>query len=128
MTSYTAYFYTDAEYAIEEIEASNPQQALEKARALNEEGDELIFDHYDEGHPVNQIEIVDEEDEDGDDFLEWQNDDLRLRCAAQELLEACRLLVAAYAKGAKSQQVDWEDLDLAHKAAQSALAKAGAQP
>ena len=124
MTSYTAYFYTDAEYAIEEIEASNPQEALEKAQALNE-GDALIFDHYDEGHPVNQIEIF---DEDGDDFLEWQSDDLRLRFAARELLEACRLLVAAYAKGAESQQVSWEDLDLAHEAAQSALAQAGAQP
>jgi hypothetical protein len=30
--THTAYFYTDAEYASTDIEASNPQEALEKAK------------------------------------------------------------------------------------------------
>jgi hypothetical protein len=51
MTTYTAYFYTDGAYASTEIEASNPQEALEKAKGRYEleEGDDLIFSHYDEG-------------------------------------------------------------------------------
>ena len=127
MNTYTAYFYTDAEYAQVEIEATTPEEALAKARAIDDadRAGILDFERYSDLHPTNQIEIF---DEDGYELAEWQDDDLRCRLAARELLAACRLLVAAYAKGAESQCIDWEDLDLAHEAAQSALAMAEAKP
>ena len=60
--TYTAYFYTDANFASTEIEADTPEQALSAARKLDEEetGD-LYYQHYDEGLPVNHIEILDED-------------------------------------------------------------------
>ena len=128
MTTYTAYFYTDAEYASTEIEASDPQEALEKAKARYElqDGDGLIFDHYDEGQPVNHIEIL---DEDRNELAHWRDADLLSRMAAPELLRACRLLVQAYVKGEQNNaHVDWEDVDIAHDAAQVALSMAGVQP
>ena len=36
MKTYTAYFYTDAEYASTEIEADTPERALTAARKLDE--------------------------------------------------------------------------------------------
>lgn len=85
--AYIANFYTDAEHASTDIEASNPQQALQKAKAINElqEGDGLIFDHYDEGQPVNHIEIL---DADYNELAHWRDDDLLLRMAGPDLLEA----------------------------------------
>jgi hypothetical protein len=127
MNTYLAYFYTDAEYASTAIEASNPQEALEKAKARYElqDGDGLIFDHYDEGQPVNHIEIL---DDDCNELAHWRDGDLLLRMAAPELLRACRLLVKAYANAAESQHVDWDDVDIAHDAAQLALAVAEVEP
>ncbi len=39
----------------------------------------------------------------------------------EHLIRACRLLVQAYAKGAKSEHVEWDDLNIAHDAADLAL-------
>jgi hypothetical protein len=85
--SYTAYFYTDAEYASTCIEASNPQEALKKAIDINElqDGDGLSFDHYDHRQPVNHIEIF---DDDRNQLAQWRDDDLLVRLAAPKLLHA----------------------------------------
>ena len=92
MNTYTAYFYTDAEYASTEIEASTPQEALQKAQVRNdlENCDGLIFDHYDEGQPVNHIEIL---DADRNELAHWRDADLRLRMAAPELLAALEAVI-----------------------------------
>jgi hypothetical protein len=46
--TYTAYFYTDAEYASTEIEAFTPGHALALAcRMKDEDGGALQFDKYD---------------------------------------------------------------------------------
>jgi len=83
MTTYTIYFRTDAERASQDIEAVTPQQALALAR--NTEPSSLFFDAYDSPHPVNEISVV---DDDGEEVAVWQDEDLRLRLAAPDLLEA----------------------------------------
>lgn len=101
MNTYTAYFYTDAEYASTDIEAADPQEALEKARAQYElkEGDGLIFDHYDQGQPVNHIEIL---DPDGSVVAHWRDADLLLRMAAHDMLSPLkRINDAFYVKGTR---------------------------
>lgn len=85
-----AYFYTDANYASTDIEADTPEHALATARALDEADDgSLYFTSYDDAPPVNQIEIFDEDGE----VAEWQDDDLRLRLSARDLLAALELCV-----------------------------------
>ena len=50
----------------------------------------------------------------------------RLIAAAPDLLEACELLVQAYARAeGPSGSIQWEDLDAAHAAAKQAVANAG---
>ena len=60
MTTYTAYFRTDAEFAYYDFEADTPEQALALAVKLDEENpSELDFENYDSGMPVNEIVIKD---------------------------------------------------------------------
>ena len=57
MKTYTAYFRTDGDYAEHEFEAETPEQALVLARAFYDEHTEcLMFEGYDGGQPVNEIE------------------------------------------------------------------------
>jgi hypothetical protein len=131
--TYTAYFYTDAEYASTEIEADTPEQALEKAIARYElkDGDGLIFDHYDEGQPVNHIEIL---DEDCYELAHWRDADLLLRMAAPEMLtalegqtEAAQAVIDHWAKGDLAAAV--RSLDAWIAPAREAIAKAkGEEP
>jgi hypothetical protein len=84
--TYTAYFYTDAEYASIDIEADTPDQALATACKMNDEdGGNLHFDKYDEPQPDNHIEIL---DDDRNELAHWRDADLFLRMAGPELLEA----------------------------------------
>jgi len=87
MTIYTAYFRTDAEYAVEQIEAATPERALALAR--EDHSIELCFQSYG-GLDVNEIAIY----TDGDDELAvWRDDDMHLRLAARDLLDALTDLV-----------------------------------
>jgi hypothetical protein len=89
MKSYTAEFRTDADYATHDFKARSPQHALKKARAFyDKRTEELMFQGYDGGHPVNEIEVHDAE---GDQVALWQDDELRVRLAAHDLLDAAEL-------------------------------------
>jgi len=87
MTTYTATFRSDGEYASHDFDAETPEQALALARTFYADGTtELWFEHYDEA-PVNEIVI---QNDDCDELAVWQDEDLRLRLAASDLLEALR--------------------------------------
>jgi hypothetical protein len=89
MPTYTVEFRTDADYAARAFKARSSQDALKKARAFyNERTHELMFESYDGAHPVNEIAV---RDADGDEVALWQDDDLRVRLAARDLLDAGEL-------------------------------------
>jgi hypothetical protein len=91
MSTYTAEFRTDADYATHTFKARSPRHALKQARALyDEHTEDLIFMSYDGGHPVNEIEVT---DADGAVVAVWHDDDLRLRLAADDMLEALDLCI-----------------------------------
>jgi hypothetical protein len=113
MTTYTAYFRTDAEFATREFKAATPEQALKRARRFHStHADQLSFERYDDSGPVNQIDIWNDQ---GDDLAVWHADDLRLRLGARDLLEAAELVVARWERG---------DLAEAVRGLASAIAKA----
>lgn len=120
MTTYTAHFRTDTHYALQDFEADSPQQALALAKDFLDRGvpDELWWESYDDaGGPVNEIAIHDAE---GCQCVVWFDDDLRLRLAAPDLLDAVESLL---------QHVDRNvapDAPQAIERARAALAKAKA--
>jgi hypothetical protein len=97
MKTYTAYFRSDADFATRDFEADTPEQALELARRFyDDDPSDLMFESYIDGMPVNEIAIK------GDDHNElavWLDEDLRLRLAARDLLEAAELVVARWEQG-----------------------------
>jgi hypothetical protein len=97
MTTYTAYFRTDAEFATREIKAATPEQALKKARRFyDNDPSDLMFESYDDNAPVNEIAI---QDADHNEVTVWLDEDLRLRLAARDLLEAAELVIARWEQG-----------------------------
>jgi len=125
MTTYTAYFRTDSETANHEVEADTPEQALIKAQELYEnDPGELWFEPYDGGMPVSEIEII---DDDYNEVALWLDDDLRVRLAAQDLLDALEELVARdRAEGDESGFTDDEMTWLEDARRAIAKAKGGA--
>jgi hypothetical protein len=93
MTTYTAHFHTDAEWAARDFEAETPEQALTLARQFYDNHfSELYFESYGGGMPVNEIVI---HHDDGEECATWQDDDLCLHLAARDLLHALEQAVAA---------------------------------
>jgi len=89
MTTYNAYFRTDADWASKTFTAKAPEEALAKARAFHDEHDgQLLFQEYDGGVPVAEIEIT---GQDGDELAVWRDDGLRLQLASSDMLEALLL-------------------------------------
>jgi len=89
MPTYTAEFRTDADYATHDFSARSPRDALKQARVFcDERAEDQIFESYDGGHPVNEITVRDIK---GHEVALWQDDDLRLRLAAADMLEALEL-------------------------------------
>ena len=95
MPTYTAEFRTDADYANRAFKARSPQDALKRARAFYDDcTEELFFERYDDSHSVNEIAL---RDTDGNQVALWQDDELRLRLAAADMLEALELCVQCLA-------------------------------
>ena len=93
MPTYTVHFRNDQDYATRTFKAGTPAQALADARAFYEEHDwELQFVTYDSGHGVNEILV---EDRRGAEVAVWRDEDLWLRLAAAELLDALKQALAA---------------------------------
>jgi hypothetical protein len=87
--------------------ADTPQQALALARAFHDDHTEdLMFEGYDDNQPVNEIEIS---GRDGDELAVWYDNDLRLRLAASDLLDA----VEAQTDAAQAVIDAWTEGDLA---------------
>jgi len=86
MQAYNVDFRTDADYAIRQFKARSPRHALNKALAFyDERPEELMFESYDGGHPVNEIEVF---GADGGSVAVWRDDDTRRRLAADDMLAA----------------------------------------
>jgi len=91
MQTYNVDFRTDADYAIRQFRARSPKAALKKALVFyDERPEDLMFQSYDGGDPVNEIEVL---AADGGSVAVWHDDDLRLRLAAGDMLAALELCV-----------------------------------
>jgi hypothetical protein len=120
MTTYTAQFRTDADYAERTFKARTAKQAFALARTFYDEHDgELLFQNYDGGSPVNEIEISGPT---GSELAIWQDDDLRLRLAATDMLAALELCEDALVELARLD--DGTPSVSALHAARAAIAKA----
>lgn len=109
MTTYTIHLRTDAGFALREIEAETAEAALVIAREYDP--DILDFERY-EYLPVNEITVC---DQDGNELIEWYDDEVRLRLASQDLLEAAKKVVSRWQRG---------DLAAAIRELDTAIAKA----
>ena len=107
MTTYTAYFRTDADFATREFKARTPKEALRKARTfLDTSVEDLMFEEYNGGMPVNEVAITDPQ---GSEVAVWYDDELSVRLAASDLLGALESQTA----GAQSVIENWTQGDLA---------------
>jgi hypothetical protein len=127
MPTYTAHFFTEADWAETTIKAQSPKQALQRARQIeSDETETLDFASYDTTNGVERIEIW---AADGRTVAEWESDDLRLRLAATDLLaaletqtDAAQAVIDAWAKGDLAAAD--RTLDGSIPAARAAIAKA----
>jgi hypothetical protein len=125
--TYKAFFYTEADWAETTIKAATPEQALQRAHRIeSEETETLDFQSYDGGGGVEHIEI---RSTDGRTVTEWRHEDLNLRLAARDLLDA----LESQTDAAQAVIDNWSEGDLAAavrsldgsiEAARAAIAKA----
>jgi hypothetical protein len=126
MPKYTATFRTDADYAEQVFTTRTPKAALALARRFHEDRPEdLMFEEYTNGMPVDEIEIS----RDGDVLAVWRSGDLNQRLAAPDLLaalmaptQAAQTVIDSWAHGDLAGAVN--GLDHTIKAARAAILKA----
>ena len=89
MKTYDVYFRSDLQWGMREFSADTAEQALELAqRFVAENLDGVDLDFYESCDcPINEIEVCDDEH---NSLAVWHDEDLRLRLAARDLLEALR--------------------------------------
>jgi hypothetical protein len=104
MTTFTVHYRTEVQFATTQIEADTPELALATARACVEDyADKLFFEAYTGPSEINEIAICDEDD--SDELAVWYDDDLRLRLAADDLLNAAHLVIARWESGDLAEAV-----------------------
>jgi hypothetical protein len=110
MSSYRVYLRTDIQWTMRTFTACSPQEAIKAARRYADEHfSEMDFEGYEECDcPVNEIEVLDEQ---GNELAVWHDEDLRLRLAADDLLEAAEKVVARWERGDLAEAV--RELDAA---------------
>lgn len=103
MVTFTVHFRTDAECATDEIKAKTAKRALAAARKIAANKPEtLFFEPYQGAFDINEIEVF---AEDGSSEAIWYDDDLHLRLAAGDLLNAARLVIARWESGDLAEAV-----------------------
>jgi hypothetical protein len=110
MTSYRVYLRSDIQWAMRTFKARSPQHAVKLARQFAEEHfDELDFEDYEPiDNPIDEIEV---HDQDGNELAAWYDEDLRIRLAARDLLEAAEKVIARWERGDLAEAV--RELDAA---------------
>jgi hypothetical protein len=104
MTTYTVHFSSDADFATTEIEAETFELALAAAHEMvANDSAELRFEPYTGPFDVNEISVCDEDD--SDELVVWYDDDVRLRLASRDLLNAARLVIARWETGDLAEAV-----------------------
>jgi hypothetical protein len=104
MRTFTVHFNTDAECATDAIEAETAELALAAAREMAaNDSNELLFERYQSAFDINEIVVRDEDD--SEELAVWFDDDLRLRLAADDLLNAARLVIARWESGDLAEAV-----------------------
>lgn len=120
MKTYTAEYRTHAEHGSCDIEAENPEQALQLARELyHTDPDTVSWGSFDMLQPLTDISIL---DKDENVLLEWADPDASLQLAAQDMLAALEYCDMAFADLEGSKRKGY----IAHaiKLTRAAIAKA----
>ena len=104
MPTYRVYLRSDIQWTMREFKARSPEKAIELARRFAEKRfDELDFDDYQPVDcPINEIEVLNQR---GHELAVWYDDDLRLRFAAPDLLEAAEKVVSRWERGDLAEAV-----------------------
>jgi hypothetical protein len=94
--TYRVYFGCDFR-GMRKFFAKTPEAALELARSYAaENADYLALEYEPCDSPLNEIEVCDEE---YNSLAIWQDDNMRLRLAAPDLLEAVEKVIANWQSG-----------------------------
>ena len=125
MTTFDVYFRTDLQWGMREFIADTADQALELARRFaHENADSLDLDYFESCDcPINEIEICDDQ---GNSLVTWFDDDMRLRLAATDLLEAAHMCEMALSDLEASRRKGYLTSALAKTRAAIAKAKGAA--
>jgi hypothetical protein len=101
--TYRVYFRSDLLWAVREMSAQTPEQAIELAHKLVNENPETLLLIYEDGDgAINEIEVCDDE---FNSLAVWYDDDKRLRLAARDLLDAAELVIARWESGDLAEAV-----------------------
>jgi hypothetical protein len=111
MTTYTVNFASDAEFASHTFEAETPELAFALARKLYADDPSKLWFEPCDGVDVNEIIVY---DADGKELAAWHDDNMRLRLAAQDLLDAAELVVARWSEGDLAEAVRALDAAIAN--------------
>jgi len=102
MKTYTVNFASDAEFASRDFDAKTPEEALALARKLYEDEPSELWFFPRDGMDVTEILVY---DADGNEVAVWYDDDMRLRVAARDLLNAGQHVIDRWQTGDLAEAV-----------------------